>query len=115
MDVDFKNTNWSQEASSHLLAENFCPPDWYGMRSRLLAARAARIELARSGAGADAALRDSAAAGSFDERCARLLAEYNAGFSQGLAGVNPTALSDGNAGGDSGAAVAGVTKTGDRG
>lgn len=81
---------------------------WHGLRARLAAAYAVRrgIECGKD-------TRTVVGGGSFHRRSARTLAIYGKVRSQGLSGINPSALGCGKPVQDNDAAVAGARAAGD--
>ncbi|MFA7603102.1 MAG: hypothetical protein WCY29_08850 [Novosphingobium sp.] len=84
--------------------------DWHGLRAQLAAGYAARLAMSLENPG-----EIPLDGGSFDRGSARALSTYGKGGDGGLDPVNPTALADGNSGGDNDATVAGANSAGERG
>jgi hypothetical protein len=105
MDIAFDRKSWTRDPAGRTVGKS-ASPEWHGLLTRLVAARAARRVLSEDSAAGGAAL-----AGSFDGASARLLADYG----ERLSPVNPVFWAYGKPVRGMDADIAGETNPGDRG
>ena len=115
MDLGFEHHDWAangwpEQAPGGDVRDDSRRPDWYGLRARLMAARAARRQITHE-------MQASRApeGGSFDCRSARSLAVLETVRGAGFTAVNPECFTNGNVEADNVQVVAGDPSTGDRG